>query len=81
MQKIHLFLADKKTWVNEWKGSVFFSHGKTNSCPVAIEYIKSRRPRQKINDKNEQILILMLNLMRGTLSWLIFIILIPKQSK
>ena len=41
MQKTHLFLADEKTWVNEWKGSVFFSHGKTNSCAVAIGYIKS----------------------------------------
>ena len=59
MQKTHLFLADEKTWVNEWKGSVFFSHGKTNSCAVAIGYIKSYKVDVlHKNDKNEQILIL-----------------------
>ena len=36
---IHLSLLKK----NELKGSIHFSHGKTNSCGVAIEYIGSNK--------------------------------------
>ena len=52
-------LADEKKWADELKGSIFFSHGKTNSCGVAIEYIGSNKlGLQKKNDKNGRILIL-----------------------
>ena len=39
LQETHSSLANEKKWVDELKGLIFFSHGKTDSCGVAIEYI------------------------------------------
>ena len=43
MQEIHSSLADEKKWADELKGRIFFSHGKTNSCGVAIGYIGNNK--------------------------------------
>ena len=39
LQETHSPLADEKKWVDELKGPIFFSHGKTNYCEVAVGYI------------------------------------------
>ena len=60
LQGTHSSLADEKKWADELKGPIFFSHGKTNSCGVAIVYIGSNKVDvldQKV-DKNGRILIL-----------------------
>ena len=59
LQKIRSPLADEKKWTDELKGPIFFSHGKTNSCGVAIGYIGSNKVDilDKKIDKNGRILI------------------------
>ena len=60
LQGTHSSLVDEKKWADELKGPIFFSHGKTNSCGVAIGYIGSNKVNvldEKI-DKNGRILIL-----------------------
>ena len=42
-QEAHSSLADKKKWADEVKGPFFFSHGKTNSCGVAVGYIGNNK--------------------------------------
>ena len=39
LQETHSPLADEKKWADELNVPIFFSHGKTNSCGVAIGYI------------------------------------------
>ena len=39
LQETHSSLANEKKWVDELKGPIFFSHGKTDSCGVATGYI------------------------------------------
>ena len=59
MQEIHSSLADEKKLVHELKGPIFFSHGKTNSCGVAIRYIGNNKVDiLDILEKNGPILIL-----------------------
>ena len=41
--KENFSIADEKKWADEIKGPIFFSHGKTNSCAVVIEYIGSNK--------------------------------------
>ena len=36
LQEIHSSLNVEKKWADEFKGQLFFTHGKTNSCGVAI---------------------------------------------
>ena len=36
LQETHSNKDSEKTWSDEFKGQFFFSHGKTNSCSVAI---------------------------------------------
>ena len=36
----HSSIDDGKRWFDEFNGNFHFSHGKTNSCGVAIEYIQ-----------------------------------------
>ena len=42
LQEIHSSLADGKRWADELKGPIIFSHGKINSCAVAIRYIEKK---------------------------------------
>ena len=39
LQETDSSLADEKKWVNGLKKHIFVSHGKTNSCGVAVGYI------------------------------------------
>ena len=54
----------KKRWAAELKGQLFFSHGKSNSCGVAIGFIGTKKIdilSQK-KDKNGRLLILEANI-------------------
>ena len=39
LQETYSSLADEKKWADELKEPIFFSHGKSKSCRVAIGYI------------------------------------------
>ena len=41
LHQTHSALADEKKWMDELKGPIFFSHGRTNLCGVAIGCIGS----------------------------------------
>ena len=43
MQETHSSLGDEKKWAGKLKGPIFFSHGKTNSCEIAIGCIGSNK--------------------------------------
>ena len=61
LQETHSSLADGKRWVDELKGPIFFSHGKTDSCGVATGYIGNNKVDvlcKKKTDKNGRIFIL-----------------------
>ena len=36
LQETHSVCDDEISWSNQWKGKIYFSHGKRNSCGVAI---------------------------------------------
>ena len=38
LQELRSSVYDEKRWCNELNGNIYFSHGKTNSCSVAIWY-------------------------------------------
>ena len=38
LQETHSSVKDEKIWNDEFGGQLFFSHGKTNSCGVAIAF-------------------------------------------
>ena len=38
LQETHLLSNDELKWKDEFGGPLFFSHGKSNSCGVAIGY-------------------------------------------
>ena len=42
LQETHYSLNVEKKWADEFKGQLFFSHGKTNSCGVAIGYVGNK---------------------------------------
>ena len=42
LQETHSSLKDEKLWIDEFKGQLFFSDGKTNSCGVAIGFVGKR---------------------------------------
>ena len=39
LQETHSTIHDEKKWNDELKGKLFFSHGQSNSCGVAIGFI------------------------------------------
>ena len=41
-QETHRSIDDEKRWCNELNGNLYFSHGKTNSCGVAIVNVGSK---------------------------------------
>ena len=49
----------EKKWNDDFQGELFFSHGKTNSCGVAVGYYgkKSFELLEKFNDKSRRALI------------------------
>ena len=60
MQETHSSEKDEKTWCDEFQGQLFFSHGKTNSCGVAIGFYgaKSFTFINKLQDQNGRILLI-----------------------
>ena len=60
LQETHSSSKDEKRWKDEFKGQLFFSHGKTNSCGVAIGFYgtKSFELINKIEDKAGRILVI-----------------------
>ena len=42
LQETHSYSKDEIKWKDEFKGELFFLHGKTNSCGVAIGYTRKR---------------------------------------
>ena len=59
LQETHSSLNDEQKWKDDFRGSLFFSHGKSNSCGVVIGYyrIEAFKVVNTSCDKNERILI------------------------
>ena len=60
LQENHSTVNDEIKWKDDFKGEVFYSHGKSNSCGVLICFIGSKRLfiRNKLSDNDDRILIL-----------------------
>ena len=60
LQETHSTVNDEIKWKDDFKGEVFYSHGKSNSCGVLICFIGSKRLfiRNKLPDNDGRILIL-----------------------
>ena len=43
LQETHSSIRDEKKWEDEFRGKLFFSHGKTNSCGVLIGYYATKK--------------------------------------
>ena len=50
LQETHSSIRDEKKWEDEFRGKLFFSHGKTNSCGVLIGYYGTKK-MEVINKK------------------------------
>ena len=50
----------EKKWADEFKGQLFFSHGKINSCGVAIGYVGNKTCSliSQIKDNHRRLLVL-----------------------
>ena len=42
LQKMHSSTKDDKTWMDNFKSNLFFSHSKTSSCRAAIGYLGTK---------------------------------------
>ena len=60
MQETHSSVETEKQWNDEFKGQLYFFHGKTNSCVVLTGFYGNINViiKKLLNDKNERILIL-----------------------
>ena len=60
LQETHSTVNDEIKWKDNFKGEVFYSHGKSNSCGVLICFIGSKNffIRNKLSDNDGRILIL-----------------------
>ena len=60
LQKTHSTVYDEKRWQDALKGKLFFSHGHSNSCGVAIGFLGNMNFNllNKIQDNDGRILIL-----------------------
>ena len=43
LQETHLSIRDGKKWEDEFRGKLFFSNGKTNSCGISIGYYGTKK--------------------------------------
>ena len=59
LQEMHSCINDEIKWTDEFNDVLFFSHGKTNLCGVAIGFYGSKTIEQinKISDKSGRILL------------------------
>ena len=64
LQETHSTVNDEKQWEDEFKGKLFYSHGKSNSCGVAIGFFGTKVIEiiKKISDVSGRILILEIKL-------------------
>ena len=60
LQETHSSIDTEKQWNDEFKGQIYFSHGKTNSCGVLTAFYGNMNVvvKNKMNDENGRILIL-----------------------
>ena len=60
LQETHSTINNKLKWKGEFKGALFFSHGKSNSCGVLIGFLGNKHFTvvHEFSDKNGRILIL-----------------------
>ena len=60
LQGTHSTVNDEFKWKDDFKGEVFYSHSKSDSCGVSICFIFSKRLfiRNKLSDNDGSILIL-----------------------
>ena len=60
LQETHSTVNDEIKWKDDFKGEVFYSHSKSNSCGVLICFIGSKKVfiRNKLSDNDGRILIL-----------------------
>ena len=60
LQETHSSLNVEKKWADQFKGQLLFSHGKTNSCGVAIGYVGNKPCSliSQIKDNHERLLVL-----------------------
>ena len=60
LQETHSTIKDEKRWADEFKGKMFFSHGTSNSCGVAIGYFGSKAfvVKSELSDNHGRILLL-----------------------
>ena len=60
LQERHSLTQDQKKWEDDFKDLLFFSHGSTNCCAVAIGFcgLKSLHIIDKKSDENGRILII-----------------------
>ena len=58
LQETYSTVIDEIKWKDDFKGEVFYSHGKSNSCGFLICFIGSKRLfiRNKLPDKDDPIL-------------------------
>ena len=59
MQETHSCINDEKRWCDDFGGTLYFSHGTTNSCGVAIGHFGSKKFElvQKLTDNNGRLLV------------------------
>ena len=75
LQEMHSTIFHKKRWQDEHKGKLFFSHRHSNSCRVAISFLGNINfVLDKIQDNDEQILILDVKVVDNTTFLLIIYI-------
>ena len=54
LQQSHFSVKGEKVWSDEFEGKLFFSHGKTNSCGVAISFV-SKKTLNILNKKPDNL--------------------------
>ena len=74
LQEIYLTVNDEIKWKDDFKGEVFYSRGKSNSCGVLICFIDSKNLfiRNKLSDNDGRILILDVDIDDGNFSLINF---------
>ena len=51
LQETHATNNDEKKWCDEFKGKIFFSHGKSNSCCYRCLWLQKLELLNKVSDK------------------------------
>ena len=60
LQETHSISNDEAKWNDEFKGKIYYSHGKSNSCDVLIAFYSDEKinVKKQLANKNSRILIL-----------------------